>query len=721
MNPTTPRALLPPVRHLAGPAVRLFLTSATLLFVELMLIRWIPANVIYIGYFSNFILIASFLGIGLGILFGRAYGALPVSPFALLLFGVVALVLRAQLNVRIDPEDQIFFGLEYSNSADTNFLVLPLVMLLVVGLMTTLALPLGGLLRSMAPLRAYAVDIAGSLAGIAGFGILSVLGFEPIAWFAVVAALLTLLALGRGITVWSAVPAAAMVGVLVLVAAEAAHLDLWSPYYRVSTYDAAELKVSARSNTTDPPVYVHVNGIGLEALVAPDDAAGTVLHRRVYEWLPDRTFGRVLVIGAGTGNDVGVALARGSQQIDAVEIDPVIARIGRDFQPGRPYSDPRVTVHVDDGRAFLRRATGKYDLIVYGLPDSLTLVTSTANVRLESFLFTGESFRAARDHLAEDGVFVMYNAYREPWLVAKLQGMTAEAFGHEPLLWTPGSDVAHASRAVIAAGPGVVEAIKDGRVAAEVSALPTLDGHSPTAATDDWPFLYLRSPGIATYYLAALAVLLLFAVVAVATASRLTRMPLRRGFSPHFFVLGIAFLLLETRSLVTFSLLFGTTWSVNALVFFAILLSVLVSIGISARFPVRKPALLYVGLFATLALAWLLPPEQLLLDPPALRYAIASGIAFAPIIFANLIFANSFRDTTAADMAFASNLIGAVVGGALEYVALLTGYRTLLAVVAGLYIAAYFFAGRFRILADRDLQQPEVPDAARAPASLPAG
>jgi hypothetical protein len=131
-----------------------------------------------------------------------------------------------------------------------------------------------------------------------------------------------------------------------------------------------------------------------------------------------------------------------------------------------------------------------------------------------------------------------------------------------------------------------------------VDELAPLDGATPTIATDDWPFLYLRSPGIAPYYLVALGVLLACAVIGVALAGRATRMPLRRGFSPHFFVLGIAFLLLETRSLVTFSLLFGTTWTVNALVFFAILLSVLVAIGISARFPLRRPAPLYVGLFA---------------------------------------------------------------------------------------------------------------------------
>jgi hypothetical protein len=698
VEPTTAHLILRPIPALAGPQVRLFLTSATLLFVELLLIRWIPANVIYVGYFSNFVLMSSFLGIGLGIILGRARRTLPVSPFALLLFGVVALVLRAQLNVQVDPQDQIFFGLEYSKSADTNFLVLPLVMGLVVALMTTLALPLGTLLRSLPPLRAYGIDIVGSLAGIAAFGLLAAFGFEPIAWFTVAAVLISLLALGRGLSAWSAVPVTAMIGVLLLVGIEATRPDLWSPYYRISAADDALRQVSARSGSLERPVHLAVNGIGFQSMIAASDTAGTVLHGQVYRWFPDRTFNRVLIIGAGSGTDAALALSRGSSHVDAVEIDPVIARIGRDFHPDRPYDDPRLTVHIDDGRAFLRRSADRYDLIVFALTDSLTLVTSTANIRLESFLFTEESFRAARDHLADDGVFVMYNSYREPWLVAKLQGMAAGVFGNEPLLRLHGP-----ARAVIASGPGVVHAVALGQVADEVDSLAPFDGTRPTFATDDWPFLYLRNPGIAPYYLAALGILLAFAVVAVGAASRVTGVPLRRGFSPHFFVLGVAFLLLETRSLVTFSLLFGTTWSVNALVFFAILLSVLVAIGISARLPLRRPAPLYLGLFGTLALAWLLPPEQLLLDPPALRYAVAAGLAFAPIVFANLVFAHSFRDTAAADMAFASNLLGAMLGGALEYLALVTGYQALLVVVAGLYVFAFLFATRWRVLADRRL------------------
>jgi hypothetical protein len=191
-------------------------------------------------------------------------------------------------------------------------------------------------------------------------------------------------------------------------------------------------------------------------------------------------------------------------------------------------------------------------------------------------------------------------------------------------------------------------------------------------------------------------------VLAVSLAARFSGTTLRR-FSPHFFVLGIAFLVLETRSLVSFSLLFGSTWLVNALAFFGILVSVLLAILVNARFPIRRPWPYYVALLVSIAVAWLTPPESLLLEPSWLRYAVAAALAFAPVFFANLVFTYSFRDTRTADMAFASNLLGAMVGGALEYLALVTGYRALLLLVALLYVIAYLMATRWRRLADREL------------------
>ncbi len=680
-----PLPSLAPVPFLRDPRVRLVLTSGALLFTELLLIRWIPATVKYVGFFTNFLLMASFLGIGVGILLGRSGRKLAVSPFAWLLFGVVLLVLVAHLDVQVKSSDEVFFGLAESTSADTNFVVLPLVFVLVTALMAALALPLGPLLRSQPPLQAYTFDIIGSMAGIAGFAVLAWFWTPPLVWFGIVAVLLLLLGLGAGLGPWSPISGVAVVSVLYLALLQQGWGATWSPYYRINLYEAKDA------------AGVAVTGIAVDGIphqgIWPGQP-GEPSYYQVYKWFPGKTYNEVLVIGAGTGNDVAVALQHGAGHIDAVEIDPAIQQIGVDKQPLRPYADPRVSVYINDGRAFLRTATKHYDLIVFALPDSLTLVASTGNVRLESFLFTVEAFQSVRDHLTPDGTFVLYNAYRETWLVAKIDSMLETAFGTKPILRILGQ-----TQAVFADGPAIA-ALKGGAPPGDiVSPVPAVSGAPATQATDDWPFLYLRAPTIQPHYLLALGFVLLFALLAVAGSARATKTPLS-GFSPHFFVLGSAFMLLETRSLVSFSLLFGTTWLVNALAFFAILASVLLAILVNSRLKVRRSRPLYVLLFAALAVAFALPPEQLLFDPPWLRYLVAATVAFAPVFLANLVFTFSFRDTKIADMAFASNLLGAMVGGVIEYAALITGYRALLIIVALLYLGAWLFASRLRILAD---------------------
>jgi hypothetical protein len=693
-----PRQPLAVVGPLAGTPLRLFLTSATLLFVELLLIRWIPANVKYVGFFSNFLLMASFLGIGVGILLGRKGVRLVLSPFAPLLLATVFLVYGAQLNIQARDAGEIIFGLDASNSADVNFIVLPLLIVLVTALMASLALPLGPLLRSMPPLRAYAIDIGGSMVGIAAFTALAYLGTGPTAWFVVTGVLLLLLALGSGPTPWSALGGLAMVLVIGASAAVAiASQDVWSPYYRISAYGPDLQRASTDPADGRPPYFLSVDGIPHQQIWDSKAAAKSDLHRQAYAWFPDRVFDRVLIIGAGSGTDVALALAHGAKHVDAVEIDPELAQIGRDFHPEGVYSDPRVTVYVNDGRAFLNGSRDQYDLVMYALTDSLTLVSSTAGVRLESFLFTEESMQRARDHVAPGGMFAMYNLYREPWLITKLDTMLRDVFDDVPLVRLVGT-----SSAILAAGPAVDALNGAAPPGDRVDPVPRVGQPDPQPATDDWPFLYLRVGQVAPYYLAALAFILIFAALAVFGAARATRTPIRR-FSPHFFVLGIAFLLLETKSLVSFSLLFGTTWVVNALAFFAILASVLLAILVNVRLRPRNPAPFYAGLFAAIAIAYLVPPNALLIDPPELRYALAAVIAFAPVFFANLVFTYSFRDTDSADMSFASNLLGAMVGGVLEYVALLTGFRMLLLLVGGLYVVAFLLARRFRFLADAQL------------------
>ncbi|HEV8698072.1 MAG TPA: hypothetical protein VGQ89_10310 [Candidatus Limnocylindrales bacterium] len=682
-----------PVNVLSRPPVRLFLTATSLLFVELLLIRWIPANVIYVGYFRNFLLMASFLGIGVGILWGRDPKRIPISPFGPLLLGLVILVTQFRVSIELTSPDEIFFGLSESQGADINFFVLPGLVLIATMIMAGLAVPLGGLLRSMAPLKAYSIDIAGSMTGIALFTILAATGTPPIVWFAVVAVLASLLGLGVGISRTSIVTAGSLAAVLAIVALRTPAGQIWSPYYRIDQYDSSGIQA------------INVNGIPHQAMW-PLDRAIDPFYEQVYRWFPERTYDNVLIVGAGSGTDVAVALKHGAGHVDAVEIDARIQEIGQRDHPNRPYDDLRVTRINDDGRAFLRRTSNQYDLVVFALPDSLTLVSTSANLRLESFLFTSEAFSEVRDRLAPDGIFVLYNFYREDWLPQKIAGMLQGSFGSPPIVRIHGG-----TAATLAAGPLV--AGLDGAPPPGDTVDPLDLASAPAAATDDWPFLYLKDRFIAPYYGLAIGIIIAFAVLLVARAARRSGTSVRH-FSPHFFVLGVAFLLLETKSIATFSLLFGTTWVVNSLVFFAVLASVLAAILVNQRIRFRNPVLLYAGLFGSLALAIALPPASLLLEPAWLRYVIAAALAFAPIFFANLVFSYSFRDTKAADMAFASNLLGAVVGGAVEYVALISGYSWLLFLVGGLYLLAWALASNVRLLADVGLTSPGTATGANA-------
>jgi SAM-dependent methyltransferase len=681
--------------RLRGNRTRLVLTSGTLLFVELLLIRWVPSEVRYIGFFSNFLLMASFLGIGIGILLGRRRELDTVAIFPILLLAVVALITKLQLDVQVRSTDELFFGLAESTAADVNFLVLPIVFALVTALMAALAIPLGPLLRSMPPLRAYAWDITGSMLGIAGFTALSAAGTPPIVWFGVASVLvLLLLAGGTGRRLLRIPATLALVVMLLLTFSESTAAEIWSPYYRINTYRGQ-----------NGELYVNVNGIPHQAL-HPVNAQKEQFYDQLYKWFPGRKYDQVLVVGAGSGTDVAISLANGAGHVDAVEIDRSIQKLGIDYHPDHPYQDNRVTRFENDGRAYLRGTDKKYDLVIFALPDSLTLVSSTANIRLESFLFTDQAFQSVRDHLAPDGVFVVYNYYRDNWLISKIDSMLDATFDSPPIVRT-----FDAHKAIFAAGP-LIDGLHGGPPPGDaVDPVPDPGpGGEPKAATDDWPFLYLRTPFIAPHYLAALVFALSIALFGVLGGAIVGGTSIRR-FSPHFFVLGAAFLLLETRSLVSFSLLFGSTWLVNALAFFAILASVLLAIFVNARLHIQRADVLYGLLFVALAVAFLLPPESLLIDPPALRYLLAGAVAFAPVFLANLVFTYSFRDTRTADMAFASNLLGAMVGGAMEYVALLTGYRFLLVLVAALYGLAWLFANRWRRLADVDLAAGDSPEA----------
>jgi predicted membrane-bound spermidine synthase len=638
------------------PRVRLVALSFLMLFLELALIRWTGSNILYLSYFSNFVLLGSFLGIGLGFLRARSSVDLfPVAPILLAL--LVGFVRLFPVAINRSGSLLVFFG-SVERTGLPVWATLPLVFIGVAAVMAAVGEGVARTFARFPPLEAYRLDILGSIGGIAVFSLLSFTGAPPVAWGGVVCALMVVL-LGRRARVLQIVAAAAIV---ILLAIESAATGVsWSPYYKVKL-----------QRTRPGIIGVSVNGIPHQAIGSARVLPNHRLYLRPYRYLVDNPLRRVLVVGAGTGTDVAVALAHGARHVDAVEIDPRLAELGKELNPDHPYQDPRVSVIVDDGRAFLQRSNRRYDLILFALPDSLTLVAGQSSIRLESYLFTEEAIRSARDHLAERGAFAMYNYYRERWLVHRLVTTLDKAFGRRPCADLMRSRT-HLAVLMDAISPGAVRCGGAGGVDVATA---------PAPATDDHPFVYLRSRIIPGFYLLAIALIVLASAALVRVVGGGTRSMARYV---DLFFMGAAFLLLETKSVVQFALLFGTTWLVNALVFAGILLSVLIAIEIARRVRPRRPVRLYGWLLGALALAWVVSPEALLSLPLVPRFLAAVALAFAPITIANLLFAERFRDVASSTVAFGANLLGAMVGGVLEYLSLIVGFRSLLIVVAALY------------------------------------
>ena len=281
--------------------------------------------------------------------------------------------------------------------------------------------------------------------------------------------------------------------------------------------------------------------------------------------------------------------------------------------------------------------------------------------------------------LADDGVLVLYNYYRKDWLVEKLAGMLGGVFGHPPLVQCYGKQE-EGKLCALAIGPTI-----------RGEPLPGAAAYPP--ATDDWPFLYMQSPRLPAFYLWVMGLFVLAGVGAVFVTGQATRRNLRAN--GPFFLMGAAFLLLETKSIIQFSLLFGATWLVNSLVFAAILTSVLLANLLVSRLRILSPLWLFALLLGSLAVHIALPLETLLgIASFPVRYTVASLVLFSPIFFANLVFGYLFKDTPKSDAAFGWNLVGTMIGGSLEYTSLAVGYQALGIAVAAIYIATAFWAWR---------------------------
>jgi SAM-dependent methyltransferase len=720
------------------PYVDLFLISFLILFFELACIRWFGSMVVYLTFFTNIVLLATFLGMSVGCLSasrGRDWmdRVMPLFLLSVVLACGVLWIYHSYGRVMIDvggqgSPQQVYFGTEY-RAKDLSKFVVPLDFLAAVffALIAFVFVGLGqvmGRAFNQAPdrLRAYISNIMGSLAGIAVFALGSYLWSTPMVWFAIVVALWLYFVKSR--TLVQLYCSLAVLIIMSFVSYNTAlrspyqtgdhpyHSLIWSPYYKILY--------------TPQFKSIDTNNIGHQSMVdiqktAPAYSLPHLLNRDA----GGQPFENVLIIGAGSGNDVSTALAYGAKHVDAVEIDPAIYMLGRVEHANRPYDDPRVTVHIDDGRSFVRKTQQKYDLVIYALVDSLVLHSGYSNLRLESFLFTKEAFEDIKTRLRPGGVFAVYNLFRQGWIVGRIDRMSEEVFGTKPVaislpyvasIRPEDQEFGRLTLILSGANSPSLAAIRqqfEEHQSFWVNSRPAVNaslngfGPQPPAVpgsttsdwsriapstidttginqlpSDDWPFLYLRGrivPGL------NLRSIMLIGGLSVGMIYMFS--PVRQ-VRPNWqmFFLGAGFMVLETKSVVHMALLFGSTWLVNSVVFFAILVMILASNLYVLALKPRTLWSYYVLLVASLAVNIVVPMSRFLTLPEWEKVPVSCAVVFVPIFFAGILFGSLFRDSSYPDIDFGSNIVGAILGGLCEALSLVVGFNYLLAIAVVFYL-----------------------------------
>jgi len=661
-------------------------SAALSLFLELAVIRWQGTIFEFFAFYKNYGLLACFAGLGLGYALSRNEEGIPLSltlcllawQFGLLMFLRFGLP-RPSVSLATSPFlEQLSLGLPISTSNQSRAVYL---LLTVVFLLTALAfIPLGQvcgkLMEKTSQLSAYGLNLGGSLLGVSLMFLASWLWTPPVVWFgACFLALLfffvrtrTTLLVGGSLALLSVMILAWPVN------------PLWNKVY--SPYQMLEI---GYSNTG--LMLVRAAGHYYQRVQDLSTSNPAFQPIRNYYDLPYRVHSGpndVAVVGAGTGNDVAAALRSGARHVDAIEIDPAILLAGRMNHPERPYSNPRVRRIVNDARSFFRNTPDHYDLIVYGLLDSHTLLSQASSVRLDSFVYTIEGLREARSRLKETGVLSLSFAILDSRLGLKIFQMMRAAFdGKDPLCIYTEYDSSVIFLESKNGDLSVPPALLAETHFIDASSYFRNSQFKVDVSTDDWPFLYMPRRVYPLTYLITLGLVLLVSFVLY--ASFLQRRP-QTSYLPFFF-LGAGFMLVETKGITEMGLAFGNTWQVISIAIAGVLVMSFLANAVVHRWRVSDPYLPYLFLLLSLAVGWWIARAGGL-PSTALGRIATVAILTCPLFFSGIVFSALLSAESQISSVMSMNLMGAMCGGVLEYNSMYFGFRFLYVLALALYAAA---------------------------------
>jgi len=670
----------PAIARVVGhPYLTLFIASFVGLYFEVAFIRYAGSQFRIFSFYRNVPLIAAYLGLGLGYWLGNGRSRQVTSFLAWLV------PLAVFLSVGSIPLGQVLgtwaafassehiLGDVVVNAASAQKVWINQILVgafccvaftSVAALFVSLGRLLGAAFEQVPRLAGYTINVLGSLFGAVLFIAMSYFELAPWCWFVVGLAPLGWWLAGRRQIAWAAVAFALSVGTTAIHYGD----TVWSRYQKLIGHS---LQLPGADGAVRSGYLVEISDVFYQVAfdlrpetVGPAGSSEAAVYDNMFRRVPGAE--RVVVVGAGTGNDVAAALRAGIQHVEAIDIDPAIVEMGRQHHPEQPYSDLRVAVRYDDARAAFRKLPAhSYDAVVFGLLDSHTLL-SMSSVRLDNYVFTRESFEAARELLRPGGYLVVTAAVFRDWFGERLHQLVGTACGSEVSVERFGVWRNYTCQiAVVGSAPASA-------FAADVN-----------GPTDDWPYLYLPARSIPQAYLVVIGLLVLASIGLVRWCG--VRLRGSGALQSHFFFLGAAFLLVEVYAVNRLALFFGSTWLVSAIAIAAVL-ALIVAANLSAAYlGGRDLSWAYIGVFACLALSYALNPSAALGSQPGAMIAIGLGV-LSPVYFAGLVFAGSFRSAANAGVALGANLFGAAVGGWIEYLSMAFGVRALAIIAASIYL-----------------------------------
>ena len=661
--------------------------AALSLFLELAIIRWQSTIFVFFAFYKNFSLLACFVGLGLG----YALATRDRIPLLLVLpllawqfaFMVIVRYVFDEATFRTLPfREQLSMGVGIGGFGRNCALY---GLLTVVFVITALGfIPIGQLcgrlMERRKKLRAYGLNLLGSLLGVVMMLLASLLWTPPLVWFALCFLAILLLHLRTA----SSLIAGIVFTVFCCVVLAWPVNPLWNRVY--SPYQLLEIGSDEQTGLT----LIRAAGHYYQRIY---DFSGEKLSKQVtavrgYYDLPYRAYphlSQVAVVGAGTGNDVAAALRAGGEYVDAIEIDPAILLAGKMNHPEKPYDNRRVHAVVNDARSFLRTTNHQYDLIVYGLLDSHTLLSQGSSVRLDSFVYTIEGLREARSRLKSDGVISLSFSIMSEGLGRKIYLMMQEVFDGRP----PICVAAVYDNAVIflesndkswALPPNLLKdaGFKD-RTALYANSPLRVD-----ASTDDWPFFYMSQRVYPVSYLVLIAQVLLLSLLI--TGNFISEKPKFNHLA--FFFLGAGFMLVETKGITEMGLTFGNTWYVIGIVIASILIMAWLGNCAVQLLNIRRPLIPYLCLWAALSIGWLISRAGGFPSTPLGRLETAAVLT-CPLFFSGIVFSTLLSAKGEVSGMMAMNILGAICGGLLEYNSMYFGFRALYVIAMACYLAAF--------------------------------